>query len=270
MSPMMWPNLDPAIDVLPALEPDRRSEELTSLWKRYEIFEALHHTMRIANPMSSEDLDRVVDLVDVAAGDSVIDFACGYGELLQRLARRAPIAARGVDQSPWMIRQAKSDADANGLQSAWTISDAKVYPVEPLHDVATCLGATWIWFGFNGTVRSLAERVGPGGRIAIGEMHLRDGVGAESAAESHGRLMSHDELDETFDRHGIDVLGRVRTADSSWDAYIQRTAVSAESWQREHPGDRADEYLLEQKKWVADHQRDRAVLTWSVWVGRKR
>lgn len=261
---MDHPQLDAAIEV-------QDGADVESLWELFEIFEALHHTMRIANPMSSEDLDDVVALLAPTDGESVLDIACGYGELLLRLRRQAEIDGLGADLSPWMIHAAHSYAKSERVDGLrWMVGEASKLPVEPTYDVVTCLGATWIWHGFNGTVRAISERTSPGGRIAIGEMHIRDGIDPEAATQPHGRLMSHQELDETFDRHGIDVIGRIRTADHSWDDYLARTATSAVLWQELHPSEAADRYVAEQQEWESDHARDRQFLTWSVWVGVKR
>ena len=62
-------------------------------WERFRIFEALHHRMRICNPMTSADLDAVADVLDPQPEQSALDIACGHGELLIRLAERAAIEA---------------------------------------------------------------------------------------------------------------------------------------------------------------------------------
>lgn len=259
--PGSWPALPDSISVADGVD-------VNQMFELFEIFEALHHTMRIANPMSTEDLDRAVAVLDPQPGETVLDIASGYGELLTRLRRAAPIVGHGIDLSPWMVLAAHRHASEEFPDLTWTIGEGK-HASEELHDVVTCLGASWIWHGFNGTVRAVAKRTKPGGRIAIGEMHVRDGVDVDAVAETHGRLMSHVELDETFARHGIEVLDRIRTADESWDAYLERVATSAESWAELNPGPRADRYLAEQRQWLDDHARDREVLTWSVWIGRK-
>lgn len=260
---MNYPRLAGDIDVQPGVD-------VGALWDLFEIFEALHHTMRIANPMSSDDLDQVVRLVDPVDDETALDIACGYGELLIRLRSAAEIHGQGVDLSPWMIAAAHRYASVGATDLRWTIGEGKKIPVEPTHDLVMCLGATWIWHGFNGTVRAAAERTSPGGRIAIGDMHIRDGVDPDAVKDQHGRLMSQAELDETFERHGIDVLGRINTSDAQWDDYQARTAEAAVAWRHLHPGERADGYVEEQRAWESDHERDKSLLTWSVWVGQKR
>lgn len=256
------PELSQDIDVVAGTDID-------GAWDRFEIFEALHHTMTIDNPMTSADLDQVLDLLAPCDGESALDLACGHGELLRRMRRQATIDARGIDLSPWMISAAHRYATAEQLDVRWTLGEARHFAADKTFDLVTCLGASWIWHGYNGTVRAVAQRTAPGGRIAIGEMHLRDGVDADDVAKTHGRVTSQPELDEMFEAHGIEVIGRIRTTDEAWDDYLARTRHAATEWARLHPGPRAARYLVEQHAWEHDHQRDREVLTWSVWVGRK-
>lgn len=249
--------------------------DVAAVWERFEIFEALHHSMRIANPMSDADLDDVVEMLAPQPGERALDIACGAGETLCRLATAAPIdVALGIDLSPWMIaaaaRHAQTLPTSIGNRLRWMVGEGKQAPVEPLHDLVVCLGATWIWHGTNGTVREIAARTAPGGRVAIGDMQLRPGRDPDEVAKEYGTVVSDAEMDETFDRHGLDVVGRVYTADESWDAYIDRTGADAASWAERYPGKRAEAYRTEQATWLTAHERDRDILTWVVWVGRKR
>ena len=260
MSP--WPQLPDDVAVIPGTD-------VEGLWERFEIFEALHHTMTIDNPMTSDDLDQVVSLLAPADGESMLDLASGHGELLRRMRAAATIDGQGVDLSPWMVTAAHRHSVDSAPDLRWTLGEARDFCADQQFDLVTSLGASWVWHGFNGTVRAIAQRTAPGGRIAIGEMHVRDGVDTDAVVETHGRLMSHTELDDTFANHGIDVIGRIRTSDAAWDDYLARTAHAATTWAQLHPGERAERYLAEQRDWESDHARDREVLTWSVWVGRK-
>lgn len=260
------------VEVMPAVEAD---PGLEALWDRFEIFEALHHSMRIANPMSSDDLDEVIAMLAPAAGERALDIACGAGESLCRVAAAASIGeGLGIDLSPWMIAAAARHAATLPSDVAaplrWMVGEGAQAPADPVWDLVLCLGATWIWHGTNGTVRAIAERAASGGRVAIGDMQLRPGRDADEVAKEYGTVVGDAEMDAIFDRHGLDVIGRVYTADESWDAYIERTGADAAAWAERYPGPRADGYVEEQRTWLTAHARDRDILTWVVWVGRKR
>jgi len=245
--------------------------DVDDLAERFEIFEALHHTMRICNPMSSEDLDRVVDLLYVRDGHRVLDIACGYGELLIRLAERADVVGTGIDLSPWMIRTAFTEASERvpDVDLRWELSEAKEAHADGEFDRVLCLGASWIWLGLNGTLRAMVQRTKPGGMVAIGDMHTRPGVDPAAVAATHGRVDSLDDQEALFARHGLEIIERVATEDSSWDDYLARTKLAASGWLDDHPGPRAQQYVDEQRQWQSNHEQDKPVLTWSVWVARR-
>ncbi len=255
--------------------------DVDELWERFEIFEALHHSLSIATPMSSHDLDRVVHLLRPSPNDQVLDLACGQGELLVRMRRRAAIHGVGVDLSPWMIAAAADRdndlewvlAEAKRLLSTRDADDSLVEDpaggvvADHRWDTVCCLGASWIWYGLRGTIRTVAELVSPGGMVAVGDMHVRPGVDPQLILESHGRVDSLADIDGWFTDNGLEVLDQVSTSDESWLAYHDRVDGAASSWGESGTAGR---WRAEAQAWRADADRDRDVLTWSVWVARKR
>ncbi len=258
-------SLDPAIRVATGLD-------IEPLWERFEIFEALHHTMSIDSPMTSHDLDEVVDLLALIGGEQALDLACGRGELLRRLAGRATTTGTGVDLSPWMLHAAHRLSPVENTELTWVLDDAREYAftTPSLTNITTCLGGSWVWHGFTGTLKTLAALTPAGGRIAIGDMHLRDGLDAEAITKSHGAVESVEQLEAGFETNGLEILGRVNTTDAAWDDYLGRTREAVQRWAQLHPGERSESFVTEQQLWEADHARDRQILTWSVWVAEKR
>jgi len=240
-------------------------------WERFEIFEALHHGMRICNPMTGADLDTVLAALAPEDGDRLLDLACGHGELLLRAAERAAVEGTGVDLSPWVLVHAAGSAAACRRRGSveWWLGNAHDVP-KHTWDVAVCLGASWVWHGFEGTARATADRVRPGGRIAIGDLQLKPGVDARRVAEDYGKVMTRDEQAAALDRCGVDLIAEINPGREGWDGYQDRIEASARAWADRHPGDRAEQYLAEQRRWREDHTRDMEILTWAVWVGRKR
>ncbi|NNC81270.1 MAG: hypothetical protein HKN94_14095, partial [Acidimicrobiales bacterium] len=106
----------------------------------------------------------------------------------------------------------------------------------------------------------------PGGMVAIGDMHAREGVDPASVVTTHGRVDSLDDQEALFARPGLEIIERVATEDSSWDDYLARTQLAASAWHDDHPGPRAQQYVDEQRQWQSNHEQDKPVLTWSVWV----
>lgn len=260
---MDHPSLSDEIEVLPGTDVEGE-------WERFEVFEALHHRMAICNPMSHVDVDQLIGLVDPQPGESVLDIACGHGELLIRMAEESVIEGTGVDLSPWVLARAHSAAAARVPNASlrWVLGNAHDLSDER-HDIVTCIGASWIWHGFAGTVRAMSQRLEPSGRIGVGDLRVKDGVDARSVVESHGVVLTATEQAAILEQEGFEVLDRLDPGEASWNAYQDRISESATAWQELHPGDAADRYLQDQAQWRRDHDRDMAFLTWSVWVAQR-
>lgn len=235
------------------------------------MFEALHHTMRICNPMSSEQLDEVVAAIEPSDGALVYDVACGYGELLVRAAAEAHISGTGIDLSPWMIATAAAEAAerAPGADLQWVLGEARDHRPARAADVCVCVGAEWVWHDFAGTVRALTERTCAGGVVVAGAARLHLGADAVEASRTHGRIDTIDDMAAVLERNGLTPIHRVDPNDAGWDAYLARTADAARQWATDHPGDHADRWIEEQADWQRARERDRNVIGWSVWVARK-
>jgi SAM-dependent methyltransferase len=252
--------LHPDIIVLP-------DTDAAALREQFLPFEALHHRMRIMNPMADDDLDRVVALLAPQDGQRAIDFACGHGELLYRLAAAASIHGVGVDTSPWVLERAAADPRADDADLAWWLGDAGAVRTAGEHDLATCLGASWVWSGFAGTVEALLGQLCPGGRFAFGDIQRRPGIAPEAVTHLDAPSSREEQVAVLADR-GVDVIEEIVTTRASWDAYQDRVEESAVAWAEQYPGPDADGYLAEQQKWRREHAEIIELIGWTVWVGQ--
>lgn len=245
--------------------------DVDDVWDRFEVFEALHHTMQICNPMTDGQLDEVVASLPLSRDTVVLDVACGYGEVLFRAAARADVKGLGIDLSPWMISSAHAMATSRAPRAnlQWVLGEASGYePPEP-PDVCICIGAEWIWHDFNGTARSLSGLLGDGGVAVIGAARLHHGAEQAKVAATHGRVETIDDMAAMLNEHGLRPLHRIDPDDADWDRYLDRTAGAAQAWAERHPGERAEQWLAEQADWHAARERDRNLIGWSLWVAGK-
>ena len=245
--------------------------DVEGAWERFYPFEALHHLHEICNPMGHAELSAVLDGLSPTDRTHAIDIACGHGDLLIDMAGRASIYGVGVDLSPWVLLRARARAASAELAGSleWWLGEGHSVPRRQHWDIATCLGGSWIWHGFAGTSRALAGRLQPGGRLAVGDLRLRDAaarVGLREAGLPAAATLTREEQHEILTGLGLEVLGEIVAPDEAWEAYHRTVIASADAYAGEHPD--AD-YRHLAASWMEDFQRDRQTLAWSVWIARK-
>lgn len=261
---MQHPPLPPEIVVLPGTDVEGE-------WERFHFFEALHHSMTICNPMSAEHLDRVIQLLAPADGEAVIDIACGHGELLRRIANDVHIDGVGVDLSPWVLVRARERASAAAPRGSleWWLGSGAAVPREPRWDVATCLGAPWIFHGFAGTARALAARLRSGGRLAIGDLRLRPDADAELVGRLEGKPLDRLAQLAGLDAAGVEPIEELVVPYGWIMDYQERVTAAADAYAATYPDDPSMDFRREAAEGRTDFERDMQVLTWTVWVARK-
>ena len=261
---MLHPPLPPEILVLP-------DTDVEDAWDRFYPFEALHHLHDICNPMRHSELAAVIDALGPTDRSHAIDIACGHGYLLLDMAGRAAIFGVGVDLSPWVLIRAHDRASLVELAGSleWWLGEGSAVPRDPTWDIATSLGASWIWHGFEGTARALAGRLRSGGRLAIGDLRLRDPEDRErlqQAGAPEAATPTRTEQVAILDELGLDPICEVVAPDEAWEQYHLTVLASADSYATDHP--EAD-YRDMAAAWMEEFQRDRQHLTWNVWIARK-
>ena len=209
------------IEILPGVDVDELAE-------RFRIWQALTHGFLIDNPMTSETLDRLIDALGPEPGMHAIDIPGGRGELLCRLAERG-VEGTGVDISPWVLRDAATRATKRGLDLHLVLGDGKAFPREPRWDLATSIGGSWIWNGTRGTLNALGALLRDGGRGALGDLVLRDGVDPVSL-DGVGVPLTRDVLLDQAREAGLEPLDVIESDEEAWRSYAERCVDFAGSW----------------------------------------
>ncbi len=242
-------------------------------WKYFAITHADHV---VCNPASSERLDELVGLLDLAPGARAWEAACGKGELLVRLAERFGIHGLGVDISPYELRVARDRAAARvpAADLQFVEGDAAAHPAEPASaDLAACLGASWIWGGHRGTLRALREAARPGGLVLVGEPYWRHapepaylaaaGVEADDFSTLHGNATIGAE-------EGLTLLYVLPSTEADWDRYEMLQLRAAERYAGTHADDPdVPELLRRARAEVETYMRwGRDTLGWAIYLFR--
>ncbi len=143
----------------------------------WKFFDITHRDHVVCDPTSIAKLDELIGLLDLPPRARVLDVAAGKGEFLVRVAERYE-GVRGVaiDISPFCVRDLRGRLAARvpGTSVEVLEMDGAGYRAEPeSFDLAACIGASWVYGGYHGTLRYLADATRPGGLVLAGEPFWR-------------------------------------------------------------------------------------------------
>jgi len=203
--------------------------------------------LRILNPFTPEKLAVLGQALRLEPGATALDLASGSGEMLCTWARDHGLRGIGVDLCALFTQQARARAVELGVDHLvrFVHGDASGYVVDdgegPV-DLASCVGATWVGGGVQGTVELLARSLKPGGILLIGEPFWRMMPPDQRTAELCGASEVTDFLElpgllELLAALGYDVVEMVLADQDSWDRYHAGHWFAMRSWLDANPGD---------------------------------
>lgn len=197
---------------------------MQDLPRHHTIRESSHH---IINPLSPEKLRQLGEALFLEENATMLDLACGKGEMLSSWARQHGIYGTGVDLSSIFIDEAKNRAAELGVTNRveYIHGDASEYVTAEPVDIAACLGATWIGDGVPGTIDLLQRSLKPGGIMLIGHPYWRQApdspeVLAACEAESESTWQSLPDLIASMQEYGYDLIEMMLADQDSWDRYV--------------------------------------------------
>jgi SAM-dependent methyltransferase len=241
---------------------------------RWNFFDVTHRDHQICNPLSSAKLGEMIELLDLPAGARVLDIACGKAEPLVRLVERYGASAVGVDLSPPFVADARRRVAERvpGADVTITEMDGSAYAASPeTFDLAMCLGASWVFGGYRGTLRALAAFVRPGGLVLSGEPFWRRQPDADylaAAGLTRELFATHAGNVGIGTEEGLTPLYALVSSEDDFDRYEALQWRAAERYARAHPDDPdTPELLTRQRRERETYLRwGRDTLGWALYL----
>lgn len=194
--------------------------------------------MDLLNPTTPEKIIKAGQVAGLKPGDRVIDFGCGFAEPLVLWAERFGISGVGIDIRPYAYERAKKKIALRGLSDRLSIycGDAAKFEFTPhSFDLATCIGATFIWSNFGEAVRTMKQAAKPGGKLIIGEAHwLVDDV-PEEFRSAQTEITTEVELLRMARQEGYDFEYVLHSSHDEWDCYEADNWVGLLHWIEANP-----------------------------------
>lgn len=244
-------------------------------WKYYGI---THTDHTIMNPLSLAKTRELVGLLRLPGGGRVLDVACGKAEFLCLVAEAYDVKATGIELSPYTIQAARKNVDARGLGGRIELlhmDGGKYEPNAPESlDLASCIGASWVYGNHRGTLEALAKMTRPGGLVVVGEpfwMAEPDPEYLKVIGADAGMCGSHAGNAIIGEEVGLSLLYTAASNPDDWDRYEGLQWQAAERYAAGHPDDPDVEALLGSTRRNRDAylRWGRSCLGWAIYLFRK-
>ena len=207
-------------------------------------------TMRLVNPTSAEKLLRAGRLARMGPGSRVIDFGTGFAEPLALWASELGVGGVGVDIRPHACDRARARLDELGVGDRVEIvcDNGAGYAFEPeSFDVATCIGATFIWGdGLRGALRRMRQALKPGGRIVVGEAYWRTPLVPPELAQSMTEFGTEPELLAVIHDEGYELATVMHSDRAEWDRYESDNWLGFLKWLDENSAHPERQQVIDQ------------------------
>jgi len=203
----------------------------------FDLVNISERYMEIVNPSTPEKILTVGKTLGVGQDSRIIDFGCGYGEVLALWAESFGISGIGIDIREHACDRAQNKMHKRGMAERIEIvcANAAEYPFEKhSFDVALCIGASFIWDGYRPTIRTMKKAIHATGKVVVGEVYwLKGGVPSEYAEQQ--AFHTEYELLQITREEGFDLEYVVRASHDDWDRYEAGNWYGLIRWIEENP-----------------------------------
>jgi ubiquinone/menaquinone biosynthesis C-methylase UbiE len=204
----------------------------------FELYNIAEIDMEMINPFSSEKIIKIGKVLGLKQGQRIMDFGCGFGELLVLWTKTFGISGIGVDIRQHACNRALKKIEDLGLSDSIEIvcGNGAEYEFEKNgYDVATCIGASFIWGDFKLTVKAMKEAIHPKGKLVIGEPYWLTEPVPKEYKEENQEVLSEYELLKFTREEGFDIQYMLRASHEDWDWYETSNWLGLTKWLEKNP-----------------------------------
>lgn len=234
---------------------------------------------KLINPTTVEHVLELGRICSLSNGSRVLDMGCGKGEPAMLLATTYGCQVTGVDFEPTFLRSARSRCQELGVGDLCEFIEsvgARYNIPEASFDLAMCLGASFVYDGFESTVKALARGIKEDGFMAVGEPYWKDptppteylkreGIGPDMYATLAQNL-------ERIGEWGFELVSLLDASTWGWDSYESHHWLAVDRWRRENPSHPKVKEVVKRMELERDTylRWGREVLGWAIFVLRPR
>lgn len=195
------------------------------------------------NPIDVRMVDKLIDVLELAPGQRMVDIGCGGGELLIRVAQRHGTAGTGIDRSSETIAYARELAQARAPRAdlVFHAQDAgNLRSARGAYDLAACVGARAALGRYDEALARLRDLAGPRGQVLLGETYwLREPTVGQLTALGVTRdtLPTLKAVFKAGIAAGLVPRYAVTSGVETRDRYLWTRVRNCERYAVEHPGD---------------------------------
>lgn len=204
--------------------------------KFFDLVDISERGMELVNPTSAQKVVDVGRAAGMNAGARVIDFGSGFAEPLALWAAEFGVHGVGIEIRPKACERARTKLQQRGLDKQIEIvcmAGADYRFESQGYDVATCIGASFIWGGFQPALQQLRKAIRPAGAVIIGEPYWLSSATPAEFARREG-FFTEWELLEMARTEGFDMTYVARASHDEWDRYERENWQGLIAWLREN------------------------------------
>ena len=204
----------------------------------FDFVNISERNMKLVNPSTPEKTVKLGKFLRLKKGCRVIDFGCGYAEPLVLWAENYHISGIGIDIREHVCERAVQRITEKGLDDDIEIvcgNGADYKFKEHSFDVATCIGATFVWGNFRQAIQAMKKAIRSDGKIGIGEVYWRKSKVPSELKKQNPSFHSEHELLQIAREEGFDFEYVIRASHDDWDRYEADNWHGLLQWIEENP-----------------------------------